>query len=248
VAYHVSLAQKRRIQILMEGILADLFDPTGSSLDPAVLEKALRTVAAKGDQRRGRRMSIDIEAARKHEPFLYLRLSADDLAQSIDTLGFSPGTRSHLMREDISTLEDLLERSESELLGIRMNAGRVEEIKRLLSHHGWYLSPHDRGIAAPPGDRWVTIKGYTWQVSRLHRVSILRLAGEEDQAIFQILEQYGIRTVADLLQSARSRIVKIPWGEHRLAPGYARKSSVKPEQVLAYIERRLQDHSLHIAR
>ncbi len=154
--------------------------------------------------------------------FLYLSLPAEVLQRPVSELNLRlTRTSTGLYGNRIMTLEDLLERSETELRQIPYFWGRsVDEIKAALAERGWRLSPHDQDIEPFPGDDWVDIAlRRDYQPRRLLRKRLYRLRLDwllrcHNHYYYSVVRAWydlGIRTVAEIICYTEAELQALPW-------------------------------------
>jgi DNA-directed RNA polymerase alpha subunit len=185
-----------------------------------------------------------LEAVRRErdlsqDPFLYLTLPRPVLELPVESRGYSTRLLNTLNRNDVYTLEDLLEHRPLELLDFRLlGTGMLDTVQEDLANLGLHLA--DPATEPPEGDRWVQVMtsptNYVTRLhSRLHRLDIMVLAYIPapfalTTESYSIPWRQGIRTIGDLLDRTEAELLALPWRTH----GRARVRAIT--RCLAYFD------------
>ncbi len=201
-------------------IYAELTNPQGSSLDPQMVLEALQSIQSliRSSDNHESAKYLDKAAAEvgpleNPDDFLYLTLPREVLDQPVNTLKLTERPLNCLHRENISTVDDLLQRSGPELLEIRnFGAVSLREVTTRLDERGWHLSTHGQGLAPPPGDQWVKYQDWLFLRSRFIRLPVDKILRWNSQIIAS-LKELGIVTVGQLVSLTDVEVLRLPWDE-----------------------------------
>jgi hypothetical protein len=161
---------------------------------------------------------IELQHWTRADAFLYLTLPTDILEQPIESLRPSTKLRNILLRNDIYTIEDLLEYSLPDLMRIdRFGPTHVDELQALLEAKDWHLAWHH--VDPPPGDSWIRLPNRTMLRSRVGRAPISQLATDRltgvrwSTTVYNLhwLDQRGIGRVGDLTRLTRDQFCAVGW-------------------------------------
>jgi hypothetical protein len=195
---------------------------------------------------------IDIEL------FPYLTEPPEVLARPVESLGLRSTLNGLLGSHGVFNLGDLLLWSRSELNGVeRLGIQKLTEITVALHDNGLRLSPHDQGIDAPAGDRWVVIDR---QFSPLRRVLLsqvpnlvvvwLELYYDSDNPVLSILlEQHRIERVWQLTDLTEAQLLDLSWSRINKFRLSRRLPSLDDpaQQAVSRIRAMLHHHGLDLA-